>query len=160
MHLLKIHGKDGWGLIFWTMSFYNSKKFISRSFQWGVENFFEFTVTCFLSWSKMNIFGFRLWLVWVEARDQKKQSSEFKSFYMHRKKISLKKITKMLGISKAIRVFVSPPTMYLAIWVYCLCIQRSLSNYTLTATQTLSWFTSLNRYLGSKTIYMMRIDYF
>ena len=40
LHLLKIqsrgglllHPRAGWGLIFWTMSFYNPKKFISRSF--------------------------------------------------------------------------------------------------------------------------------
>ena len=32
-----------------------------------------------------------------------------------------------MGISRAIRVFESPPTMYLAICVFCPYIQRSLS---------------------------------
>ena len=30
---LLLHPRAGWGLIFWTMSFFNPKKFISRSFQ-------------------------------------------------------------------------------------------------------------------------------
>ena len=84
LHLLKIrsrglllHPGAGWGLIFWIMSFYNPKKFISRSFKWGVKKFFEFTGTCFFKLLKHGHFwvNFRFWLVWVQLRKSKALSS-------------------------------------------------------------------------------------
>ena len=80
--------------------------------------------------------NFRFWLVWVELRKSKawvlwifyKDMENIKlghalSFYMHRKIISSKIFGKILGLSKAIRIL-SPPTMYLTIWVFCQYIFR------------------------------------
>ena len=70
----------------------------------------------------------KLWVHWIFYKEMKNNKlGHTLSFYMHRKIISSKKIKKILGISKAIRVLESPLTMYLVIWVFCPYIQRSLS---------------------------------
>ena len=54
------------GWIFRTMIFYNLKKFTSKSIQWGVKLYFEFTRSWSLSWSIIAIFwqitwNYRFW---------------------------------------------------------------------------------------------------
>ena len=73
------------------------------------------------------------------------------SFYMHRTILLSKKIKKILGISKAIRVFVSPPTMYLAIWVFCPYIQRSMD--------CPSGFCSKDTYAHTGTVYWAKLSW-
>ena len=49
----KLHPRGGF---FWTMIFYNLKKFTSRSIQWGIKLYFEFTRSWSLSCSNTAIF--------------------------------------------------------------------------------------------------------
>ena len=78
------------------------------------------------------LINFRFWLVWVKFRKSKALSSQNflqvgscpQLLHICKEKYFCKKIKIILGMSKAIRIFVS---MYLAIWVFFSYIQRSLS---------------------------------
>ena len=104
LHLLKIHSKGGlllhpragWGLIFWTISFNNPKKF----FLMRGPKIFWVHWNLFSKLLKHGHFGinFRFWLVWVSSEKAKVwvhwifyedmkniQMGHALSFYMHRK---------------------------------------------------------------------------
>ena len=61
---LLLHPRAGWGLIFWTMNFYNPKKFISRSNE-GSKIVLSSLELVFYKLLKHGHFGinFRFWLV-------------------------------------------------------------------------------------------------
>ena len=71
------------GWVFWTMIFYNSKKFTSRSILWGVKLYFEFTRNWSLSCSNTVIlwqltWNYRFWLLLTTISGQ---DSEFAKFW-------------------------------------------------------------------------------